>query len=162
MDGSRWRRQNRRTCASPSFLLNITGCSRTVRSSQVATGHFSVISLPLLSPLKFVGRWALKEHNPWLHHRFRNIETCLRRLRISYHKPVHQLICRHIKKVDFTAGPKLLRARPIVFAFLSRPKTEIEDDVRSQFKRSTGDLPKHHLNETVSGIMFRLLSILPK
>ena len=33
-------------------------------------------ALPLLSALKFVGRWALEERNPWLHHRFGNIETC--------------------------------------------------------------------------------------
>lgn len=44
---------------------------------QVATVHSTATSLPLLSALKFVGRWALEEHNPGLHHRFGNRETCL-------------------------------------------------------------------------------------
>jgi hypothetical protein len=99
---------------------------------QVATVNFNATSLPLLSALKFVGRWALEEHNPWLHHRFGNRETCLRRLRISYRKPMHQLIRRYIEKVYFAAGPKLLRSRPIVFAFLLCPEAEIEDYIRSR------------------------------
>jgi hypothetical protein len=44
-------------------------------TSQVATVHFNVTSLPLLSPLKLVGRWALEEGNPWLHHFFGDRET---------------------------------------------------------------------------------------
>ena len=113
---------------------------------QDATVHFNATSLSLLSALKFVGRRALEERNPWLHHRFGNRETCLRRLRISYRKPMHQLIRRYIEKVYFAAGSKLLRSRPIVFAFLSRPEAEIEDYIRSQFKRSTCDGPKHRFN----------------
>jgi hypothetical protein len=62
--------------------------------------------------------------------------------------------------VYFAAGSKLLRSRSIVFAFLSRPEAEIEDDIRSQFKRSTGDGPKQRFNETMPSIMFWLLSIL--
>ena len=73
---------------------------------------------------------------------------------------MHQLIRRYIEKVDFAAGPKLLRSRPIIFAFLSCPEAEIEDYIRSQFKRSTGDVPKHRFNETMPSIMFWLLSIL--
>ncbi len=113
---------------------------------QLATVNFNATSLPLLPAFKFIGRGALEERNPWLHHRFGNRETCLRRLRISYRKPMHQLIRRYIEKVHFAAGPKLLRSRPIVFAFLSCPEAEIEDDIRSQFKRSTGDGPKHRFN----------------
>ena len=85
---------------------------------------------------------------------------CLRSLQIPYCKPTHQLIRADIEKVDFAAGPKLLRARPIVFALLSRPEAEIEDDIRTQFKRSTCDVPQHRFNETMAGIMFWLLSIL--
>jgi len=85
---------------------------------------------------------------------------CLRRLRIPYRKPMHQLIRRYIEKVYFAAGSKLLRSRPIVFAFLSRPEAEIEDDIRSQFKRSTCHVPKHRFNETMPSIMFWLLRIL--
>jgi len=127
---------------------------------QVTTVNFNVTSLPLLSALKFVRCWALEERNPWLHHRCGNIETCLRRLRISDRKPMHQLIRRYIEKVYFAAGSKLLRSRPIVFAFLSCPEAEIEDDIRSQFKRSTGDGPKHRFNEAMPSIMVWLLSIL--
>jgi hypothetical protein len=116
--------------------------------------------LPLFSAFKFVGRWALEERNPWRHHRFGNRETGLRRQRISERKPLQQLIRRHIEKVDFAAGPKLLRASPIVFAFLSRPEAEIEDDIRAQFERSTGDGPQQRFNETMPSIMFWLLSIL--
>lgn len=75
---------------------------------------------------------------------------------------MHQLIRRYIEKVDFAAGPKLLRSRPIVFAFLLRPEAEIEDDIRSQFKRSPCDVPQHRFNETMPSIMFWLLSILPE
>ncbi len=85
---------------------------------------------------------------------------CLRRLRISDRQPTHQLIRRDIEKVYFAAGPKLLRSRPIVFAFRLRPEAEIEDDIRSQFKRPACDVPKHRFNETVPSIMFWLLSIL--
>ena len=58
------------------------------------------------------------------------------------------------------AGAKPLRSRPIVFAFLLCPEAEIEDDIRSQFKRSACDVPKHRFNETMPGIMFWLLNIL--
>ena len=115
-----------------------------------------------ISALKLVGRWSLKEGNPRLHHCFGDRETCWRRLRISCRKSVHQLIWWHIKKVYFATGPRLLRSRSIVLPFLARPKTEIEDDIHSQFKRSPGYVPKHHLNETVPGVMIQFLSILTK
>jgi hypothetical protein len=126
----------------------------------VATVDVNASPLPLLSALQFVGRWALEERHPGLHHRFGNRETDWRRLRISDRKPMHQLICRYIEKVYFAAGPKLLRSRPIVFAFLSCPEAEIEDDIRSQFKRSACDGPQHRFNETMPSIMFWLLGIL--
>lgn len=62
----------------------------------------------------------------------------------------------------FTAGSKAFRPQPVIFAFFSRPKAKIEDDIRSQLQRSAGDIPKHSFNETMSGIMFRLLRILTK
>ncbi len=73
---------------------------------------------------------------------------------------MQQLIRRYIEKVDFAAGTELLGSRSIVFAFLSCPEAEIEDDIRSQFKRSTGDVPQHRFNETMPSIMVWLLSIL--
>jgi hypothetical protein len=115
---------------------------------------------PLFSALKFVGRWSLKDCHPWLHHLFGNMKTCLRRLRISYRKPLQQLIHRHIEEVDFTTGPQLLRSSPIVFAFFACPEAEIEDDIRSQFKGPTGYRPQQGLNESMPGIMLRSLSIL--
>ncbi len=60
------------------------------------------------SRLKFVGCRFLEERNPWLHHRFGNVETCLRALRISYCQASHQFIFRHIQEVHFTPRPKLL------------------------------------------------------
>ena len=75
---------------------------------------------------------------------------------------MHQLICRHIKKVYFATGPKLLRSRAIVLPFLARPKTEIEYYVHSQFKRSTGYVPEHHLDEAMPCVMFQFLGILTK
>jgi hypothetical protein len=50
------------------------------------------LQTPLFSALKFVGCWFLEERNPWLHHVFGNVETCLRKLRIPYRKPPHQFI----------------------------------------------------------------------
>jgi hypothetical protein len=140
--------------------MSIIGRGVSAFGGEVATVHFNATSLPLLSALKFVGRWALEERNPWLHHRFGNRETGVRRLRISSRKPLQQLIRRYIEKVDFAAGPKLLRSRPIVFAFFSCPEAEIEDDIRSQFQRSTGDGPQQRFNETMPSLMFWLLSIL--
>jgi len=133
------------------------GC---VDRTREGLGGFNASSLPLLSALKFVGRGALEERNPWLHQGFWDMETGLRRLRISCRKPMHQLIRRYIEKVDFAAGPKLLRSRPVVFAFLSCPEAEIEDDIRSQFKRSPGDGPEQRFNEPMPRIMFWRLSIL--
>ena len=130
------------------------------RKLEIVDKRRSSHPISLFSAFKFVGRWSLEECNPWLHLFFGDVETCLRRLRISYRKSVHQLIRRHIEKMYFTTGPKLLRSRPIVFTFLSCPKAEIEYDTRSQFKCSTCYVPKHGFNEVVPGVMFWLLSIL--
>ncbi len=119
-----------------------------------------LLASTLLSSLKFVGRWAFEGRNPWPHHRFGNRETGWRWLRISERKPLHQLLRRDIEKVYFTAGPKLLRASPVVFAFLSCPEAKVEDDIRSQFQRSPCDGPQHRFNETMPSIMRWLLSIL--
>jgi hypothetical protein len=99
----------------------------------------------LVTAATSLGMYALQQ-GALRDHRFGNIETCLRRLRISYRKPMHQLIRRCIEKVYFAAGPKLLRSRPIVFEFLLCPEAETEDYTRSQFKRSTCDVPKHRFN----------------
>lgn len=62
--------------------------------------------------------------------------------------------------MHFAARSKLLRARPIVFAFLSCPEAEIEDDIRSQFKRSACNVPEHRFYERMPSIMFWILGIL--
>ena len=62
----------------------------------------------------------------------------------------------------FTAGAKAFRPQSVIFTFFSCPKAEIEDDIRSQFQRSAGDMPKHSLDQTMSGIMVWLIRILTK
>jgi hypothetical protein len=62
----------------------------------------------------------------------------------------------------FAAGSQAFRPQPVIFALFSCPETEIEDDIRSQFQRSAGDIPEHRLDKTMSGIVFWLVRILAK
>ena len=104
------------------------------------------------SALKFVGRWTLEERYPGLHHRFGNIETCWRRLHISYRQPLHQLIRCYIEKVDFAAGPQQLRSRPIVFAFLACVDFShhaIRSNKRSERLRCRPPFTNHTVDATI-------------
>jgi hypothetical protein len=71
----------------------------------------------------------------------------------SNHAPRH-------RESHFAAGPKLLRPSQMVFAFLVCPEAEIQDDIRSQFKRSTGDGLKHCFNKSMPSSMVWLRSML--
>ncbi len=46
-----------------------------LKHAQNHTVGFLDVWLFVLSALKLVGRWPLKEGNPWLHHVFRDRET---------------------------------------------------------------------------------------
>ena len=86
-------------------------CRAAVRLESVLGGVAVNLLDALFSALKFVGRWFLEERNPWLHHIFGNVETCLQNLRIPYCKPSHQFIFRHIQEVHFTTSSQLLRSQ---------------------------------------------------
>lgn len=62
----------------------------------------------------------------------------------------------------FATSPKSLRTQPILFTFFSRPKTVIEDHIRSQFQHPARYIPEHSLDEAVPGIVFWFLCILTK
>jgi hypothetical protein len=40
--------------------------------------------------------------------------------------------------MDFTADAKAFRPQPVIFAFFSCPKAEIEDDIRLEIKERRG------------------------
>ncbi len=87
----------------------------------------------LFSTFKFFKWRSLEERYPGLHTLFGNVKALLGRLQISDRKPSQQLLFRHIKKMDFTAGSKAFGPQPVIFTFFSCPKAEIEDDIHSQF-----------------------------
>ena len=60
----------------------------------------------------------------------------------------------------FATCPKLFRARPVIFAFFSRPKAVVEDHIHSQFQRPASYFPEESLDQDVSRIVFRFLGIL--
>ena len=64
--------------------------------------------------------------------------------------------------MDLAAGAEAFGPQPVVLAFFSRPKAEIENDVRSQFQRPAGDAPEQILDGGMPGLVFRLIRILPE
>src|SRR5687768_7485422 len=121
-----------------------------------------VWAIRLFSSLKLVNCWLLEESNPGFHRFLGNKKTVLRRPRISVLKPPQQLIRRHIQVVHLTARPQLLRPQPIVFAFLSGPKAEVQDDIRPQLKRATRYTPEQRLDSAMPPIVFWFFRILTK
>ena len=62
----------------------------------------------------------------------------------------------------FAARPQLLRSEPIVFAFLSGPKAEVQDDIRPELERSTRYTPEQSLDSAMPPIVFWFICILAK
>ena len=64
--------------------------------------------------------------------------------------------------VYFTARPQLLCPPSIVFAFLSGPKAEVQDDMRPQLERPTRYTPEQGLDSAMPPIVFWFICILAK
>jgi hypothetical protein len=116
--------------------------------------------LYLFSALSFIRCRFLEERNPGAHHLFRDMKCHERLLRISLRQPPQQFLFRHIQEMNFAACAKLPGSRTIVFSFFPRPKAEIKDHIRPQYKRPAGHLPKQGFNERMPGVMRWVICIL--
>src|SRR5438046_9147985 len=83
-------------------------------------------------------------------------------LRVSLRQAPKQLMLWNIEEMHFATCAKLLRPCAEVFAFFTRPKPIIKDDVYSQSKRPARDFPLQRFNARVPSVVLRRVRILPE
>ena len=115
-----------------------------------------------ISSRQLITARLLEGLNPWLHRFLGNNKTFRRRPGISLPEPSQQLIVGNSQVVYFTARPQLLCPPSIVFAFLSGPKAEVQDDMRPQLERPTRYTPEQGLDSAMPPIVFWFICILAK